>query len=607
MQSNPNNHWNYSKIGEDNYEDDVSSVNNIFVPYAEKDHQLTKKNKLASTIAPESRSFRTYIAGICILLFILLTSIAITRHSFSSSSDVTDTVNDATDDDNSAPYYSTANNDDNDNNDNDDNNSNAYSEKGSLDFTFSRVNYEPLSFFTSEKSEIIKYNFLGDYVAVIEPYVDMEFHIEDDSSSSMYYKISVCEYDADTNTYTKDCSTGSHSSDSSFTVKMECNPYDEYAIIVESYKSTKSGYVYEDVTSRLGVCLYVRREIRTLTDDDLQAAIEAMYTMWSTDLEEVITLYGDNFKSSTYFVECHMFNAGQRDSDHFHEGQGFLPQHTKLSNLFEKSMQAIDPSVSLFYWDTTYDNYYSITLAENPMFQDDTFGSITDADGDGWDWSQSDMKYAKIPDGLWKHQKADLNKKYDDLGNSFGYMRGPWNFNPSPFLSRFASSSAQGMPGCSDYINQLQYDSYSSYLYSCAYAPHASIHAILGNIYGCELLEPLLDAGMIKDETSMNTICAKWGFKMKEWYRANAISRPDPNTGGCDAGDYSYDGVKCYVNCTSDTDYLNDLMEEHIGSQYVPSGFTDWSLWTDFVCNGDGYKIFQGKNIPTLLCSTFLF
>ena len=94
---------------------------------------------------------------------------------------------------------------------------------------------------------------------------------------------------------------------------------------------------------------------------------------------------------------------------------------------------------------------------------------------------------------------------------------------------------------------------------------------------------------------------------MKEWYRANAISRPDPNTGGCDVGDYSYDGVKCYVNCTSDTDYLNDLMEEHIGSQYVPSGFTDWSLWTDFVCNGDGYKIFQGNHIPTLLCSTFLF
>ncbi len=543
-------------------------------------------------------------------------SIAVTRHNYSNSSDVTNTVNDATYDDNSTPYYNSVDGDDainntpvtDDNKDDtnkDDSSSIAYSEKGSLDFTFARVNYDALSFFTSAKSEIIKYNFLEDYVAVIEPYVDMEFYIED-VSATYEYEISVCEYDSDTNTYSSDCVKGTYSSDSDFTINIECKPYDEYTIIVQSYKSTKSGYVYQDVTSRLGICLYVRREIRTLTDDDLQAAVEAMYTMWSTDMDEGIELYGENFKSSSYFIQCHMFNAGQRDSDHIHEGQGFLPQHTKLSNLFEKSMQAVDPSVSLFYWDTTYDNHYSITLADNPMFQDDTFGSITDADGDGWEWSDTSIKNAKIPDGRWKHQKADLNTKYDDLGNSFGYMRGPWNFNPSPFLSRFASSSAQGMPGCADYISQLEYDSYSSYLYSCAYAPHASIHAILGNIYGCELLEPLLDAGMIKDDSSMATICAKWGFKMKEFYRANAISRPDPSTGGCEAGDLTYDSVSCYVNCTSDLDYLNDLMEEHIGSQYVPSGFTDWSLWTDFVCNGDGYKIFQGNHTSVLVYVSFI-
>ena len=30
--------------------------------------------------------------------------------------------------------------------------------------------------------------------------------------------------------------------------------------------------------------------------------------------------------------------------DHIHEGLGFLPQHIKLTNMFEVAIQAVDPS-----------------------------------------------------------------------------------------------------------------------------------------------------------------------------------------------------------------------------------------------------------------------
>jgi hypothetical protein len=70
----------------------------------------------------------------------------------------------------------------------------------------------------------------------------------------------------------------------------------------------------------------------------------------------------------------HDYNAAWKDSDHFHEGLGFLAQHMKMTNLFEEAMQSVDASVALFYWDMTIENAEDISLFDSPMFQEDTFG-----------------------------------------------------------------------------------------------------------------------------------------------------------------------------------------------------------------------------------------
>jgi hypothetical protein len=83
--------------------------------------------------------------------------------------------------------------------------------------------------------------------------------------------------------------------------------------------------------------------------------MDAMYTLWSVDEDEGQALYGDSYHSSAYFASAHDFNAAQQDADHIHEGLGFLPQHIKLTNMFEEAVQAVDPSVALPYWDFTID------------------------------------------------------------------------------------------------------------------------------------------------------------------------------------------------------------------------------------------------------------
>jgi hypothetical protein len=57
--------------------------------------------------------------------------------------------------------------------------------------------------------------------------------------------------------------------------------------------------------------------------------------IYTTNQETGSIKYSTNFINSTLLVRFHYFNAGQQDADHIHEGNGFLTQHLKLTNMFE--------------------------------------------------------------------------------------------------------------------------------------------------------------------------------------------------------------------------------------------------------------------------------
>jgi len=474
----------------------------------------------------------------------------------------------------------------------------AYSSKNSdveVVFTLTRTNYQPLGYFTddSEIGGILQYKILEDYVSIIEPSAPMSLYVisgDDeyvDTDTKSHWEYTVC------NSKGSKCSKGTYypaSTKKTDDVTIKCEAGDEYEIVVVKYdKSGEEQYTVKGDA----LCMYVRREIRTLTSDDLDATMDAMYLLWTKSESKGQAKYGDNYHSSTYFTEAHHFNAAWQDGDHIHEGMGFLPQHLKMTNMFEAAMQSVDASVTLPYWDFTIDNEQGASIFESFIFTPNTFGSLpAPSNGQYWTYKDDEIDDGKIPDGRWANIEADSNTRFEDIPSAFGYMRGPWNMNPSTYITRYGSE-VTSIPGCSAYYQWAESTSYGDFLYASPYLPHASLHGAVGGVYGCDMFDDMLSAGLIVDESSQTMICTKWGFYLKELYRGNYIS---PKT-DCSASKAS----KCGFECNDDQ--LSDMagqVKKTINNMYTGDLSTSqWESWRDFICDGDAFKVFVGDHLES--------
>ena len=124
------------------------------------------------------------------------------------------------------------------------------------------------------------------------------------------------------------------------------------------------------------------------------------------------------------------------------------------------------------------------------------FGSMTNPTDSryGFTYTDDSVVHGGIPDGRWAYIKADMNDKYDDLQAGYGYMRAPWNMNPSPYVSRYTANQMIGvtLPTCTSHYTILQEVEYMDFLVNFAYDPHATTHSLIGGTYGCDLMVPLL-------------------------------------------------------------------------------------------------------------------
>lgn len=464
-----------------------------------------------------------------------------------------------------------------------------------LIFSFNREGYDPISYLAKDSDSVYGYSVLADYIGVIEPYANNNLYVYNiDPNSDYTFKYTACPYDSSTQiASSSNCASGSLSKTSSEPINLSCKPYDEYQITIAKYIDDD-----ETTTStEVAVCMYVRRDIKSLNSDDLSATMDAMYQLWALSDSEGQEKYGSNFHSSNWLTSAHLFNSAQRDADHIHEGLGFLPQHIKITNYFEESIQAVDPSVSLPYWDYTYE---SGNLEDSYMFTEDTFGSIVSPVDTTWGWTYKDdsIADAAIPDGRWAQIKADTADVDDYLQNAFGYLRGPWNMNPSPYISRFAVKNVL-FPSCSNYYDWLSMNDFIDFMETAPFAPHAAIHGDLGGTYGCDKFDDLLTNGLIKDESSQRVICKSWFSTLKELYRANYITPKDD----CETRVFlDEEGITCGFECDDDQkDDMISTMKKLIKSTYVPHNISssDWEGWRDFVCTGDGYRVFSGDQLES--------
>lgn len=122
---------------------------------------------------------------------------------------------------------------------------------------------------------------------------------------------------------------------------------------------------------------------------------------------------------------------------------------------------------------------------DSPVFTKDTFGSLPLPVDliKGWSYANDQIEAGGIADGRWKNFKAEYNTKYDDLYSAYGYMRAPWNMNPSNLITRFTSVD-KWLPTCDTHYTLVGYTLLSDFLKQVPYGAHASVHGVVGGVYG---------------------------------------------------------------------------------------------------------------------------
>lgn len=96
---------------------------------------------------------------------------------------------------------------------------------------------------------------------------------------------------------------------------------------------------------------YVRREIRSLTESDRDAFFDALQLLYTTNSTDGIALYGAKFANAEKFLYHHLNGAARSDCDHWHDGAGFITQHTAFTLFAEQSLQSVNPSIAMPYWE----------------------------------------------------------------------------------------------------------------------------------------------------------------------------------------------------------------------------------------------------------------
>jgi len=241
-------------------------------------------------------------------------------------------------------------------------------------------------------------------------------------------------------------------------------------------------------------CYYVRRELREMTKRDLELFLDTFVTLYKIPTSEGVKSYGENYRSLTDLCAMHLRAAGKRNVDHIHDGLGLVTQHMAMTMEFELSMQSVAPRLAVPYWDYTIDatqlqskypgEYFtsiSKVFYESEIFSDEIFG-------------KTDSSTSHVEEG--RMAQMEIARDYDfEVKSSRGFLRAPWNINPSAKVTRFHSicgvdeissdSKALLWPTCAVHLSTINaIDSWYDWSWNAGYAPHGPVHAWIGGAGG---------------------------------------------------------------------------------------------------------------------------
>jgi len=249
-------------------------------------------------------------------------------------------------------------------------------------------------------------------------------------------------------------------------------------------KTSKGGVLSHH--SREVVVKYVRREIRSLMDDDRSNFLESMQIMQNTSTEHGQRQYGAKFRDINYFSRMYLLATGEKECHHFDEGLGFLTHHSALVRSFEQVLQAVSPSISMPYWDYTKESH---TMWSNSSKKKDvSLWFSSDTFDEKW-FGSSDTETNRISSGRFKDLRIQSDaRNFSIYTNAYGLLRSKWNTNKDLFVSRSSSTygfTTENYPTCANMHRALQGSTWESFGSSFS-TPHKKLKNMIAGASGAD-------------------------------------------------------------------------------------------------------------------------
>jgi hypothetical protein len=228
---------------------------------------------------------------------------------------------------------------------------------------------------------------------------------------------------------------------------------------------------------------YVRRELRSMTDDDRNGFFEALKLIYTVGQTDGTATYGSKYRSIEYLVAEHLQGAASKECDHWHDDAGILTHHMAFTLELEQSLQSVDNTIAMPYWDYTADAEFLGTehFHLSPVFSEDWFGALSPANDDhvidSGRWAFTSI--ATVDDSL------GLPTEYTKIKNPYGLLRAPWNSNPTPYITRFdkvlgINFGGFPLPTCSEFIDAYRHEKLGFMFSELNGLLHGPIHIIIG-------------------------------------------------------------------------------------------------------------------------------
>jgi hypothetical protein len=229
---------------------------------------------------------------------------------------------------------------------------------------------------------------------------------------------------------------------------------------------------------------YVRRELRELTVADKELFLDTFIVLYTTPTAEGVAKYGKHYRSLTDLSAIHLRGAANRVSDHMHDGLGLVTQHAAMTMEFELSMQSVAPRFATPYWDYTIDS-----AKVQSLYPDAYFTSIKEifknSELFGEDWfGHANPATGYVEEGRMAQMRVP--RDYDfEVSTSRGFLRAPWNINPSAKVTRHHSLCGVDeispdykhlvWPTCEVHLGMVTSSTYSTWCDSSAYCTNSSL------------------------------------------------------------------------------------------------------------------------------------